>query len=184
MKKLIFLSIFLIPVNALAWEIKDLPLSGAGFLSSMAAHELGHYIVNPRIKFKQGGLWDIGKWTLEGEKKSTALKLAGVSGQGLYSEGVLLLSKKNDRGTFLNATLITNTVWMTLYPWINWRNGDFDNLSDSTMNFSRIVFPIWGLSILYRGFKYKIWPYGETFRFYPDMNIETMTTMIKFEWRF
>ncbi|KKL18774.1 hypothetical protein LCGC14_2472120, partial [marine sediment metagenome] len=86
------------------------------------------------------------------ETPSVALRLAGLSGQALYSEGILAFTKKDKRGPFLHGALLTNIAWEIAYPLL--RGPDFDTLSDLTVNLARVGFGLHALFTAYRAY----WP--------------------------
>ncbi len=97
---------------------------GAG--SSIGIHEASHYLTAlvQGLDVKPHGLgWDVNRPTTE-------FQMAGLAGNALSSEIILLVSK-GSRGPYLNGWLFTNIVEQLTYSTvrINDRRGDFGPFS-------------------------------------------------------
>ena len=132
--------------------LKNLAIGGLGFLSSYyIAHEGSHLLYAILTEVEGFRFTSItGNWWAD-ETPSIALRLTGLTGQALYSEGILAFSHKEKRGPFLHAALLTNIVWEIAYPLL--RGPDFDTLSDSTVNLARAGFGLHALLTAYRAYR-------------------------------
>lgn len=117
------------PENALLFAL------GAG--SSIGIHETSHYLAArvQGLDVKPHGLgWDV-------DRPTTAFQMAGLAGNALSSEAILLLTE-DSRGPFLNGWLLTNILEQLTYSTlrISDRRSDFGPLSKSKRCFFAAVF--------------------------------------------
>ncbi len=118
---------------------------GAG--SSIATHEASHYLV-ARVQGLEVRPHGLG-W--ETNRPTTAFQMAGLAGNALSSEFILLIPR-GARGSFLNGWLVTNIVEQLTYSTLRRhdRKGDFGPLSESKKRIFAAVYCAEALFAAYR----------------------------------
>ncbi len=118
-----------------------------GVVSSVVIHEGSHYLVAKAegIDIERDGT----DWT--SDKYSTTLQLAGLIGNAVSSEIVLLIPAER-RGSFCSGLLMANAYEEIAYPTLGYNEKDFGNLevTDSEKTLYTGVFLSHGALTLYR----------------------------------
>ncbi|MBU1073938.1 hypothetical protein KKG45_11890 [bacterium] len=118
-------------------RVEDAFLFTLGAGSSVAAHEASHYLV-ARLQGLDIRPHGLGWETI---RPTTAFQMAGLAGNALSSELILLLPRES-RGSYFNGWLLINIVEQLTYSTLRYNDcrGDFGPLPESKKRIFAAVF--------------------------------------------